>query len=286
MSDSGQNRRDFIKIVGAASLGMGLGLSACSGEKSIIRGETKGAEMALGHKLRDGFSFPEVSQTESTDVVIVGAGVSGLSAARKLKQAGKKFLLLELADKPGGNARSGKYGDIACPWGAHYLPVPGPEMPEIVELLEEFGAIYDKDEDGRPFFEERFLCHAPQERLLLGGSWQEGIVPRNIPEKDKQQFEAFFALVKKLKYSTGTDGKFAFSLPLYQSSEDEQFRRYDSMSMAQLMDEQGWTSAYLRWYVNYCCRDDFGRTLKQTSAWAGLHYFCSRRQGSGQCRCR
>jgi hypothetical protein len=28
--------------------------------------------------------------------------------------------------------------------------------------------------------------------------------------------------------------------------------------------------------VDYCCRDDFGSSLEQTSAWAGLHYFAAR----------
>jgi hypothetical protein len=37
----------------------------------------------------------------------------------------------------------------------------------------------------------------------------------------------------------------------------------------------------LRWYVEYACRDDFGCLLEQTSAWAGLHYFCSRIAKSG-----
>jgi hypothetical protein len=32
--------------------------------------------------------------------------------------------------------------------------------------------------------------------------------------------------------------------------------------------------------VEYACRDDFGSTLAQTSAWAGLHYFASRIEGN------
>jgi len=29
--------------------------------------------------------------------------------------------------------------------------------------------------------------------------------------------------------------------------------------------------------LNYCCKDDYGSTLENTSAYAGLHYFCARR---------
>ena len=48
------------------------------------------------------------------------------------------------------------------------------------------------------------------------------------------------------------------------------------MSMREYFDGAGWSSPRLRWYVDYCCRDDYGCTLETTSAWAGWHYFCSR----------
>jgi hypothetical protein len=32
----------------------------------------------------------------------------------------------------------------------------------------------------------------------------------------------------------------------------------------------------LRWYMNYACRDDYGALARDTSAWAGIHYFSSR----------
>jgi hypothetical protein len=37
-----------------------------------------------------------------------------------------------------------------------------------------------------------------------------------------------------------------------------------------------WTLAVLNWYMNYCCRDDYGATTNNTSAWAGIQYFASR----------
>ena len=35
-------------------------------------------------------------------------------------------------------------------------------------------------------------------------------------------------------------------------------------------------SRIFNWYMNYCCRDDYGATTDQTSAWAGIQYFASR----------
>ncbi|MBK9965962.1 MAG: hypothetical protein IPP07_14070 [Holophagales bacterium] len=37
--------------------------------------------------------------------------------------------------------------------------------------------------------------------------------------------------------------------------------------------------ARLRWFVEYGCRDDFGSSLGETSAWAGIHYFAARLRG-------
>jgi hypothetical protein len=51
--------------------------------------------------------------------------------------------------------------------------------------------------------------------------------------------------------------------------------------MAQWLDQQGWDSTRLRWLVDYSCRDDFGLTIEQSSAWAGLHYFASRLKQAG-----
>jgi monoamine oxidase len=35
-------------------------------------------------------------------------------------------------------------------------------------------------------------------------------------------------------------------------------------------------SRILNWYMNYCCRDDYGAMTNNTSAWAGVQYFASR----------
>ena len=33
----------------------------------------------------------------------------------------------------------------------------------------------------------------------------------------------------------------------------------------------------LRWYFDYCCRDEYGVDAQLVSAWAGVHYFCAQR---------
>ena len=46
--------------------------------------------------------------------------------------------------------------------------------------------------------------------------------------------------------------------------------------MADWLREQKLTAPPLLWYVDYACRDDYGALARDTSAWAGVHYFASR----------
>ncbi|MEZ0224403.1 MAG: FAD-dependent oxidoreductase [Alphaproteobacteria bacterium] len=242
-----------------------------------VSGEILGASSKMGHRLRGG-SLPRISGTVEKDVVIIGGGIAGLGAAYRLHKAGlKNFTLLELENNAGGNAQSGKNSTSAYPWGAHYVPLLTEEARAPRKLFEELGIITGHNDKGQPIYNEYFLCSDPHERLFMYGRWQDGIVPSlGLSADDKKQYAAFFGLMEKYKTARGKDGKKAFAIPVDKSSQDPAFLKYDDVTIKEWMDAEGYTSVPLRWYINYCCRDDYGTTSDDTSAWAAMHYFAAR----------
>lgn len=218
-----------------------------------------------GHRIRDRARFTAPKETRRVPVLIVGGGIAGLSCAWWLDRSGfHDFALLEMESEPGGNSRAGRNEISAFPWSAHYLPVPGPKATLVRELCRELGLLH---EDGS--WEERWLCHSPQERLFLHGRWQEGLEPHiGMTRDDVRQFDRFSAIIQELAES----GEFAVPM------ETGARRRLDldRQTMASWMQSQGIYADSLKWLVDYSCRDDYGTRAAEISAWAGLHYFCSR----------
>jgi protoporphyrinogen oxidase len=221
---------------------------------------------------------PTALREERAGVVIVGAGIAGLSAAWALERAGlRDFLLLDLEDEGGGTSASGQNPVSAYPWGAHYVPVPPATNRALIALLEEVGAVTGRDAAGRPVFAEDMLCRAPQERLFFRGQWYEGLYPRTAASHaDVQQRDAFERQMRAYAARRDARGRRAFDTPRAQGSSNDDTRALDQVSMDAWLRAQGFDSPRLRWYVEYACRDDFGANLTQTSAWAGVHYFASR----------
>ena len=130
------SRRKFVKHSMQAAAGSSLLLSALQSctTPAAYPSTLVGPNAQLGHMLRTG-RFDKPSETSSADVVIVGGGISGLSAARYLKKYTGNFILLELGNDTGGNAIASSNAISAYPWGAHYLPLPGNNDPELTAFL-------------------------------------------------------------------------------------------------------------------------------------------------------
>ena len=265
-------RRHFLGSAAAALL------AGCQPPPPALEFAFAGIDLERGHALRDLLAqgpLPAPTLVRRAQVIIAGGGVAGLAAARSLRLAGvHDFALLELEDTPGGNSRAGAVNGVACPLGAHYLPVPGEHAPEVQDLLEELGL--RQRVAGRWQYDERHLCHSPQERLYFEREWQEGLLPvQGVGEATLEQYRRFSQAV-------GAASRAArFTMPQFAALDAitglaPAHQALDAMTFEAWLLQQGLDDAHLRWYLDYCCRDDYGAGMARVSAWAGLHYFASR----------
>ena len=286
MGQAALKRRDLlVRATAAALLPM---LSACGRDARPVAdrlaerlaglpGGWTGANWERGHRLRG--ALPDWSTATApprrAQVLVLGAGIAGLACARRLRLRGVDVALLDVEDVPGGNSRGHRIGagpalgeGLRCPLGAHYLPTPGPEAVEVRALLEDLGLA--REEHGRWVYEERWLCHSPQERLWWRDQWVDGLLPPAESPEVQAQYRRFGELVEQARREVG------FAMPSTHHAWTAAHQSLDARTFATWLDEHQLTAAPLRWYLDYCCRDDYGADATQVSAWAGLHYFGSR----------
>jgi protoporphyrinogen oxidase len=120
------SRRDFIKFVVAGSVVAGCPIdhtliaepSTSHAHSNTAAPQIDGEHFEICHEVRDGHAFDLPAPSRKVEVVIVGAGSAGLSAAYFLR--GKDFLLLEKEDHFGGNAYQEEFGGQPFATGSAY----------------------------------------------------------------------------------------------------------------------------------------------------------------------
>lgn len=253
------SRREFV----SAAL---VGLTSKAGR--LIVGGFVHESQERGHLLRDGAPFATPRETRRVPIVVVGSGIAGLTAAWRLEKHGlRDLVVLEMDAVPGGNARYGENDVSAYPWGAHYVPLPAPGVAGALvrELFTDLG-VYDGTT-----WDERHLVHAARERLFIHGRWEEGLEPTVGPlARDREQMARFEDRMRALA-ATGR-----FTVPSRTGLAAGPSPIGDDLSMQAWMAREGFDSPWLRWMVDYACRDDYGALSGEVSAWAGVHYFAAR----------
>ncbi len=290
---SSLSRREFLKTsikLGGTASTVTLGLGACEPSPAFPSGGFVGPDFENGHRLRSKTPPKGRVLAKQARVVILGGGIAGLGAAWSLQKLGvSDFVLLELEKEAGGNSRAHHIKKIACPLGAHYLPVPinphnstgasSAGLEPVRALLADLGLIelrlgrWQVSAQG-----ERHLCHSPQERLFFRGAWHEGLLPlADVGASSLQAYRRFSELIQ------GFQGRGGFQLPWGVTSDAEitpmrlsERLALDSVNFKTWLSQQGLDDLHLHWYLDYCCRDEYGSGLASVSAWAGVHYFASR----------
>lgn len=117
------NRRDFIKFVVAGAVSAGcpvdLSLVAAQTAETHTPASVDGEDNRICHQVRDGRVFSRPPASAKHDVVIIGGGVSGLTAAYRLQH--RDVLLLEKEPHWGGNAYAMEYDGSTYGTGSAFL---------------------------------------------------------------------------------------------------------------------------------------------------------------------
>lgn len=269
--------------------------AACSRRApTTVPGEIVGVSERIGHRLRpapDGDGAPgahleratveHAAREERVDVAIVGAGAAGLAAAWRLERLGHpRFLVFDLEKTPGGTSASGRAGSLPHPWGAHYVPRPRADNVVLCDLFEEMGLWEDR---ARGLVRERYRVREPSERLFIDGAWQAGLFPaRGASRADHDELLRFEREMDRFARFRDAQGRRAFDLPLRRSTEDRDVLELDRINASTFLEQRGFRSARLRWFLELATRDDYGLLLHQTSAWALVFYFAARREAAAE----
>ncbi len=110
------------------------------------------------------------------DVIIIGAGLGGLTAGAKLSREGKKVLLLEQHSQPGGCATTFKRGAFTLEVGLHEMdgPVPRDIKTRIFNDLDVFNNVeLIKIPEFYRFINDRIAFTVPHDPLLASGRLSE-----------------------------------------------------------------------------------------------------------------
>ena len=228
--------------------------------------------LPLGHLLRDGaFVDAPLPRAQDCDVLILGSGAAALSALWYLTRQGQRNVILAEGLERNGNNAAFVHGELRAPGGAHYLALPSRESVALRAMLADLGILESGADSDAPRFRETDLVFAPAERLRYQGRWQEALLPQEDDDSRR-----FFTLIQRLKRARGSDGRKVFAIPIALSSQDDAWRALDRLTFAEWLAREGYRSPTLLWYLDYCCRDDYGAGAAQVSAFAGLHYFAAR----------
>lgn len=264
-----QSRRDFLKTVilssGSVYLASNIG---CGDSIKKLEQPSKEKQFSssgkpilpnnlfydLAHKyIREKEQFPAtIDKTLTCDVVVVGAGPSGLMSAIQLRKLGYSVLVVENEHRAGGAGVSGVYGDVRFPLASIYFT----DYNEQVKEFCKFAGVEP--------------VPAPSDAVYLDGKaysdyWKDNVIDElPISTNDKSALRKFRDDILNLK-----------ELPSYPlaTANKELIRKYDTMSVREYLAP--YKSDYLTSFINLYSKSSMGGSIDVANAYSFLNFYSS-----------
>lgn len=116
-----------------------VGISGCKkpAEVKLVSAARKSYSTPLFKQahafIRDGGAFPSVTKTVKCDYMVVGTGISGITAALTLQKEGHHVIVVESEARAGGTAVSAKLASSKVPLGSVYFVEKTPEIQMLLD---------------------------------------------------------------------------------------------------------------------------------------------------------
>ncbi len=206
----------------------------------------------VAHRVRDGEAFAAPAPTRCHDVVVVGGGISGLTALDRLQAAGASGLLLEKEGEPGGNARRRRRAGVFQPLGA--LVNQGPIAP-FTAFFDELGVPFEAV--GGP----ALAYHA--QGVLVPDPFGENAARLPFPAGEQQAFAQAAGWLRR--YLDPRQGIF-----FPRSDNTPAIKALDKMTLHAFFQRQG-VEGELRHCLDILLSARVGEDGRAVSAWTGLY---------------
>jgi len=255
------DRREFLKVLIGGTGAAYLALQGCGNDQSELKqilGPNpktllKRQRYAIAHQyIRDGSISSKVIKGKelNCDVVIIGAGASGLSAALTLHDAGFDVLVLENEDQVGGAGVYGEMHGVKYPYGSVYF----------VDYSEDIQSICSRTGLQPLPAPEDAVLHKGQ---LISNFWSDtSLQSLELSQSEKDGMKRFRDVL--------LDDQKVPSYPISRSLSPYE-QELDALSAKQYLSQ--FSSPYLETLLDLYSRSSMGGTLDESNAFCLLNFY-------------